>query len=305
MIFAGDLMMDRGVGQVIQRKGPDYLFTDVKPLFSSQDFVVVNFESAACDSQLPRVQDKKFTFRANPEWLPSLRRNGITHAVLANNHSGDFGARGLVQTDSVLMMSGLKSLGYNPAAGTCCEPALLIRNEDTIAVFSSVMLNHIEQNSICHENCSGLADRIRHHRSKHADRPIVVILHWGIEMTDVPTEQQVRDAHALVDAGADLIVGHHPHVVQSVESYQGRIIFYSLGNFIFDNPDVRTSKGILASITVSKHHVSSVKIIPYNIAACRPAPMGPAEALQFMDEVRRVSPSVKITADGSEWIVNP
>ena len=280
LLFAGDMMLDRGTRKVIERKNIDYLFQEVKPVFLKQDAVLVNFEGTACDTRLS-ASSKAFCFRADTAWLPRLKHNGITAVSLANNHSGDFGSEGLRQTAASLHNNKITTLGYQEQADPCA-PFLLEKNDIHVAIFSSALLFEKEAAGSCHESDALLCKRISQFKQQHPAYHVILCLHWGIEMQLTPEKKQTEQAHAFIDAGADLIIGHHPHVVQPIEQYKNKYIFYSLGNFIFDNEQSPSNKGIFGCFSVTAKHIELKEVIPFTITHSKPMLMNTKEAAQFL-----------------------
>jgi hypothetical protein len=301
ILFAGDLMPDRGTREVIEVHGMDYLFENVRNVFKNADFAVANLECVVCDTTC-KPADKEFTFRTNPEWLSSLKKNGITHVTLANNHSCDFGEKGVKQTISNLSQYGIKSIGYNQNNNAASEPVLLKKGKNVVAVFSSCFL---KQNCklISSENVSGLSEKIKAYKAAHASTIIIVCLHWGVEMISTPTTEQVEQAHQLIQAGADAIIGHHPHVVQTIEVYRGKYIFYSLGNFIFDTGHSPGNRGILTSLTISNGGIASIGVIPFHIIKSKPFIMNEEESEQFRKEINSISETLELKQNDGIWKV--
>jgi len=301
IVFAGDLMLDRGTRELIEVKGVDDLFENVHNVTGSSDFTVANLECAACDTTCKAV-DKKFNFRANPEWISSLYKNGITHLVLANNHSFDFGENGMKQTVSNLQHNGIKPIGYSRNNDTSCAPTILQKGNDSVAIFTSCFL---KQNNgfVSSENAFSLSNKIRVFKIKHRTCSIVVCLHWGIEMDNRPSEEQIQQAHQLVDAGADAILGHHPHVVQPIEVYKSKIIFYSLGNFIFDNHHSPANRGVMARLSLTKGSIESVRVIPFNIIRSKPVLMNREESENYMKVISLVSKTINLKQRHGIWEV--
>ena len=301
IVFAGDLMLDRGTRELIEVKGVDDLFENVHDVTGSSDFTVANLECAACDSTCKPV-DKKFNFRANPEWISSLYKNGITHLVLANNHSFDFGEDGIKQTVSNLQHTGIKPIGYSQNNNTASEPTILHKGNDSVAIFSSCFLK-MNNRSVSSENASTLTEKISAFKLKHPAYILLVCLHWGIEMDNRPSEEQIQQAHQLIDAGADAILGHHPHVVQPIELYKGKYIFYSLGNFIFDNHHSPANKGIIAKLSITKGNIESVRVIPFNILRSKPVLMNRQESEIFRKDINLVSKTIDLKQHNGIWEV--
>jgi len=278
VIFGGDVMLDRGIRAGIHAKGLDHFTRSLAPLFKHADYTVVNLECPA--TNIRGALTKKFLFRAEPSWLAGLKDAGITHCILANNHSYDQGRAGLISTAGNLRASGLGAAGYGQTQREACAPVLLEKNGIAIALFSSVTLPleswvYLEDSpGMCQATIENLAEAIAAYQAVHPETYIIVSLHWGIEYQKVPTALQQAQAKALIAAGTDAIIGHHPHVVQTYEAIDGKPVFYSLGNLIFDNPNPLTHDGILVKLTVAEDE-SHVQVIPYKTESGKPVPGEP------------------------------
>jgi poly-gamma-glutamate capsule biosynthesis protein CapA/YwtB (metallophosphatase superfamily) len=296
--FTGDLMLDRGVRKEIEKNGIDQLLLYVKDLFLATDFVFVNFECTATDDSL-KPENKKFNFRADTQWLGKLCEMRITHASLANNHSADYGEEGLKQTARNLKTHGLESLGY-VTHGQSCQPKIIRKKGTEVGIFASTFLGH-EKQLVCHEKPADLAPRITTFKAQHPDYLVIVYLHWGIELLDRPTVEQIEQAHQLIEAGADAVIGHHPHVVQAVERYKGKYIFYSLGNFIFDSQHYATSQGVVVEFFVSDLAIREVRVIPFELDHARPVPMDQEAGQTFLDKIADLSPGIAFRQMEYSW----
>lgn len=271
--FAGDVLLDRGVRQQIERKGIAHLFEDVAPLFQQSDAVIVNLECPVTDFISPI--NKKYIFRGNPEWLSELKKSGITHAALANNHSMDQGRKGLDDTFKQLTNNDIQSIGYGNNQQEACEPVFIEKNGIEIAIYNSVTLpleNWVcldDAPGVCQVSVSDLAKKIRETKREKPSCHIIVVLHWGLEFQQTPTPIQRKEGRLLIDAGADAVIGHHPHVIQTEEIYQGKAIFYSLGNFIFDQRTPETSKGLIVELQFENDSMQFKKYF-VTIENCKP-----------------------------------
>ena len=271
--FTGDVLLDRGVRQQIEKHGIDRLFEDVEDTFRSSDAVIVNLECPITDTLSP--VNKRYIFRADSDMTPALRKAGITHAALANNHTIDQGRRGLTSTAYYLRQAGITPLGYGENQETACRPTIISKKGMEIAVFNSVLLPlenwaYLEEYpGVCQAGAEDLAVRIRALKAENPACRVVVVLHWGIEYQSKPTARQRRDAYCLIDAGADAIVGHHPHVVQEEELYKSKPIFYSLGNFVFDPIYSEAKKSRLLQLIFDKNGVS-YRVTEMVIKECKP-----------------------------------
>lgn len=273
--ITGDILLDRGVRKVIEQKGTDAVFSPfVDSVFQSSDIVIGNLECPATKIKEPSF--KQFIFRAEPEWLFTLKRHGITHLNLANNHSVDQGRAGLVDTRENVVSAGMIPIGAGRTMEEAARPVLLTSSPRKVYVLASLQLaleNFAylsEKPSVSQEDFDTLVERVRHLRSSEPDSYIIVTLHWGGEHTLQPvTIQRVR-AHQLIDAGADALIGHHTHTLQTIEEYKGKPIYYSIGNFIFDQRKPVNTKACMVKLTITKES-SHVETIPVEIIKCVPS----------------------------------
>ncbi|MDR0799603.1 MAG: CapA family protein [Dysgonamonadaceae bacterium] len=270
--FTGDLLLDRGVREQIEHKGVDALFESVAPLFRQSDAVVVNLECPVTERIAP--VNKRFIFRAEPQGLPALKKAGITHAALANNHTNDQGRDGLKDTYNHLKNNDLIPVGAGKNAEEAAKPVIIEKGRMKVAIFNSVLvplenwMTLSDYFSINQQSAGELCENIRNFKQKNKTCYAVAVLHWGVEYQPQPTADQRFQAHQLIDAGADAIIGHHPHVLQSVEYYRDKPIFYSLGNFIFDSSRPVANEGLIAELIFSKNNIA-VKTHSYKIIKCK------------------------------------
>jgi poly-gamma-glutamate capsule biosynthesis protein CapA/YwtB (metallophosphatase superfamily) len=312
IVFGGDVMLDRGIRAQIAVKGVGHFTSDIQSEFQAADFAVVNLECPATAIKAPLT--KKFIFRAEPEWLPELYKAGITHCILANNHSYDQGRAGLISTDENLENAQLKSIGYGVDQQEACKPVVLQKDGIDVAIFSSVTLGleswmYLENEpGMCQATIQDLKGSVLTYKQQHPEAFIVVTLHWGIEYQVMPTMMQQKEAKELIAAGADAIIGHHPHVVQRFEWIDGKPVFYSVGNLIFDNANPVAAEGILVKLVVGEfdgelvgeglvgeehqqgqRRRSGVKIVPYRIVGGKPVLMEGGERDVFFGRLQEVS----------------
>lgn len=271
--LTGDVLLDRGVREQINKNGLSFLLEDVTNIFQSSDATVINLECPVTNTISPI--NKKYIFRGDPEWLPILKANGITHAALANNHSMDQGRSGLDDTYNNLIKAGIKPIGYGKNATDANMPVFINKNEIEVALFNSVTIPlenwvYLENNTgVCQASINQLSDAIIQLKKDKPNCFAIIILHWGIEFQKEPTLRQRKEAYQLIDAGADAIIGHHPHVLQKEEIYKEKPIFYSIGNFIFDQnmPDAKES--LIIRLDFNKDKLSFKKY-PIQINSCKP-----------------------------------
>ena len=271
--FTGDILLDRGVRRRIEAAGIDALFTpEIDSVLQASDFVIGNLECPATTVHAPA--HKKFVFRAEPQWLDALRRHGFTHLNLANNHSVDQGRRGLEDTHRQVAAHGMTPIGAAPTAAQAATPDTITAGKRVFLLPTLRMpLEHFvplpQRWSVSQEPDSGIIRRVADLRRRNPADVIIVMPHWGWEHHIQPTGLQRRLAYALIDAGADCIIGHHTHTMQTVEIYRGRHIYYSIGNFIFDQQRPINTRACMVTLNIEPDTLR-VTTIPLQIRRCTP-----------------------------------
>ena len=272
--FTGDVLLDRGVRREIRYRGGDALFSPrTDSLFATCSRVVVNLECPV--TELRRPLNKRFIFRGDTTMLPVLRRHGVTHLNMANNHTIDQGRDGLMDTWRNILRSGMTAIGVGESAARAACPVLIATQPRNVYVLSSLLVmseNYVYMPSlpsVSEISVAALCDSVRTLKSAHPDAVVVVCLHWGVEHTVRPRAEQIRQAHLLIDAGADAVIGAHTHTLQPVETYRRRPIFYSLGNFIFDPLQPLNTHSAVAVLTVTPSSLD-FSLVPFTIHRCTP-----------------------------------
>ncbi|WP_158250399.1 CapA family protein [Aquimarina sp. I32.4] len=274
IVFVGDLLLDRGVRERIEHLGIDNLFhSTIDSIFDHSDIVIANLECPA--TKIKEPVNKKYIFRAEPEWLRGLKDHKITHLNMANNHSMDQGRNGLVDTKKNIQESGLIPLGFGENFKEACKAQLITISPRPVYVLSSLQVPSenwpfLENKPcVCEDSFVAISEKIKKLKRKDPNAIVIIQLHWGAEHTVVPQTLQKQHAYELVDAGADIIIGHHTHTIQSIEVYKGSFIYYGIGNFIFDQSNPINSKGLLVQVEVKKKGFS-IKEIIFDIEKCVP-----------------------------------
>ncbi len=267
--FAGDVLLDRGVRKTIQRHSVEYLFHGVSPYFYDSDYTIVNLECPITDIDAPLM--KKYIFRADGSCAAVLRKVGVTHCAMANNHIMDQGFVGIGDAYKNLVDAGISTIGYGLSDTARSRPAMLKKNGIEVAVFNDCAImveNYVspaEGHGILNVPVESLLPIIKVYRQQHPGVWIVALLHWGSEFREHPSPSQRMDASRLIAAGVDVIVGHHPHVVQDIDTIRGRMVYYSIGNFVFDQRNPSGRKALMPVITFQKdailHHVLDIDIV--------------------------------------------
>ncbi len=243
-VMVGDVMLGRTIRDRMRANGNNLPFANVAPIFSDADAVVANLEGPittldAPDERISPEHPFSMRFAFDPIAAQVLRDAGVTHVSLANNHAGDQGREGKEDTRTNLAAAGVEYFGapWTFSVGNVAH----VRPEGHDIAFIGI------DATIALPDTAELAHEIE---SFGTTTHIVVMMHWGDEYQPVHNATQETIAHALIDAGVDAVIGSHPHVIQDVEVYNGAPIFYSLGNFVFDqywNGDVRS--GLALRIT--------------------------------------------------------
>lgn len=274
VMLTGDILLDRGVRRVIEHHGVDHLFSDgIDSVFRSAQVVVGNLECPATEIEAPVF--KRFIFRSEPEWLTALQKHGITHLNLANNHSIDQGREGLIDTKKNITSAGMIPIGAGENMEEASEPVLLASEPRNVWLVPSLRLaleNYAyltDRPCVSQEPMDSLLSRVYHLRQSDSTAVIIVSLHWGGEHTLQPVARQRLDAHQLILAGADALVCHHTHTLQTIETFRGKMIYYSIGNFIFDQQKPLNSKACIVSLSITKDSLET-KTIPVEIRNCVP-----------------------------------
>lgn len=274
VILTGDILLDRGVRRTIEQHGADHLFsTGVDSVLSAAQVVVGNLECPATHIKAP-VQ-KRYIFRAEPEWLDVLHRHGFTHLNLANNHSIDQGRKGLTDTQQNVVTAGMVPIGAGQNMDEAAQPVLLAEKPRRVWLVPSLRLaleNYAyltDKPCVSQEPMDSLTARVSRLRKADTTAVIIVSLHWGGEHTLRPIPRQRVEAHRLIDAGADILVCHHTHTLQTIEQYRGKWIYYSVGNFIFDQPKPLNSRACMVRLCITSDSMG-VETIPVDIRQCVP-----------------------------------
>lgn len=260
IIFVGDVMTSRTVAQKMKKNGYDYPFSGVIEYLKSADMVFANLETPITPG--PSVSSGDVVFRSDPEVANALARANIKIVSLANNHSMNFGVQGIADTFRYLMSAGVDFVGAGNNEAETYAPKYVdidginfafLAFTDTDVLPPGAAIEVIQPGVAI----MGLAKAKKAIQiAKGVADVIVVSMHSGTEYTATPNQRQTNFARGVVDAGADLVIGHHPHWTQPVERYKGKYIFYSLGNFVFDQMWSRkTREGEAVKIYFSKDGV--------------------------------------------------
>jgi poly-gamma-glutamate capsule biosynthesis protein CapA/YwtB (metallophosphatase superfamily) len=306
----GDVMGDRGVGDYIDKYGGESVFEFVKPYLAPADMAFVNLEGSISDKGSP-VASKKYTFRARPALATGLAWAGVDVVSLANNHAVDYGSKALLDCIARLDDAGVDHAGAGADAAAAAAAAMLDTPAGRVAVLAASEITQYfaatarqpGTNVTSSPNSSLIAQVAA--AAKQADF-VVVSLHWGTEYHATADQGQRNLAHKLIDAGADLILGHHPHVIQGLEIYKDRLIAYSLGDFIFDHYSRATGETFVLQVTLPQEGPPSGTIIPVYVHDTRGVPkvVTGSEANVILDRLTALSADLglQLTRSGDQAV---
>lgn len=289
---------DTSLNAYYDSNGKDYFFQNVKSIFAADDLTIANFEGTLTDSDTR--EDKTFAFKAPAEYAQILTSGSIEAVNTANNHSHDYGDQSYTDTLTALDNEGITHFGYDDTA------VMDIKGVKVGLVGIYELNDHLGREQ-------QLKDNIAKVKADGAEL-VIVIFHWGNETETVPDTNQMTLGRLAIDEGADLVCGHHPHVLQGIETYKGKNIVYSLGNFCFggnSSPSDMDTMIFQQTFTITSNGVQAdnvTNIIPCSISSAdgynnyQPTPATGDEATRIkakIDERSAAIPSADSTAKSS------
>ena len=271
----------RSLNAYYEKYGPEYFLKNVKSIFEADDLTIANLEGTFTSSTT-RV-DKTYAFKGPAEFVNILTSSSVESVTLANNHSRDYGAQSLVDTKTTLDSAGVIHFGYD-------ETSVVNVNGVKVGLIGIYeLIDH-----------TGRAQQVKDHIAKvksEGAQVVIVIFHWGIERDAAPNSHQTTLARLAIDEGADLVCGHHPHVLQGIEVYKGKNIVYSLGNFCFggnSNPSDKDTMIFQQTFTITKDGLKEdnvTNVIPCSLSSeksrnnYQPTPATGDEATRIMKKI--------------------
>ncbi|MBP1752117.1 MAG: putative enzyme of poly-gamma-glutamate biosynthesis (capsule formation)-like protein [Geobacteraceae bacterium] len=263
----GDIMLAGGGTGTYKRMGYDYPFASTRQELKNGDITVGNLEAPITRTGT-EFTGKKFRFKTSPRAAQALRRAGFSVLTLANNHMLDFGSVGLEETRKHLERAGILYTGAGKNLAIARKPALVYVKGKRVAflAYSLTLPPEFFAEANRPGTVPGFTPYFREDIAQaklNADY-VIVSFHWGAEKAVTPKPYQIIAARRAVDAGADVVIGHHPHVLQGIERYRNGIIFYSLGNFAFGSTSRSSDISVLARITLGSG-IREVEVIPLNV----------------------------------------
>lgn len=267
--FVGDVMLDRGVREKIDEYGVDYPWREVERYLSGSDYRIANLEGTVSERESLYTHEPPFIFTFAPAFVEAIKPF-IDVVSLANNHADDYGTTGELETRERLDVLDISWFG----GATSSEDVYRIDKE-------GIAMSLVGY----HQFGASLEELERVIQSEAAaDRFVIVFPHWGEEYIQAPQAGQRDRAHRMIAAGADLIIGAHPHVVQGIEMIDGVPVVYSLGNFIFDQEFGETTKGLTVGVILDRE-AGTLYVSPISTIGARPAPLSDEEAQELFSSL--------------------
>lgn len=251
----GDVAVDPWYIPTLAQKGYAHAWTGLDGLFERDDLTVINLECVPSD--IGNLVDKAFNFRCPTEALPSVRAAGVDVANMGNNHSQDFGAEAMIDGRANLIAAGISPVGAGKDAYEAAEPALYEINGWTVAVigFGGVAPNsgwYATTESPGMRSGDDIPSMVRAVQAADEVADIVVVtIHWGFELQTEPPAEDIERAKAMVDAGADIIFGHHQHRMNPLEYIDGKPVFWGLGNFVWPHNSTASATTGIARVVIN------------------------------------------------------
>lgn len=263
IILGGDIMLARSVESYAKANGGwSQVFSQVKDTLGEYDCRVANLESPFISGK-PQTQISSMVFAAKPEAVEALTGANITAVSLANNHITDQGLAGLTETQSLLKSRGIVYGGAGRSADEAIAPQSIRCGELKVGLVFATYGTNFAAEGVVSAPLEDITPSITKAKKDHDI--VAVIAHWGGEYQELATPFQKELAHRYIDAGADLVIGSHPHVIQPIEKYKGKLIAYSLGNFVFDQAaSGNKTEAILVSVSYSDS-ATTAKVVPIKI----------------------------------------
>jgi len=273
VLLVGDIMLDRGVENLIKQNSIYYPFQKISHFLRGIDTVFGNLEGPVVNNP-PEFPVNSLKFAFNPEVIKGVSWSNFNLFSLANNHTPDMGKEGLEETKEWLKKYGINFVGDPLSVSSDNLNSSFLRDDITFLAFNQIFPFMEKEEE--------MIKAIKTVKYLNPDNFLMVSLHWGEEYKLINSPAQQSLAHRIIKAGADLIIGHHPHVVQNIEKYQGKLIYYSLGNFIFDqyfSPD--TQEGLAVGLEIHPDRLVC-RLFPLQINLNQPVLMKQNKAREFL-----------------------
>jgi len=295
----GDVTFGLAVADLIAQKEPAFPWAEVSPLFGLYDITVVNLEGPLCSGAPPDPVQTSLDLRGATSNAAPMAEAGIDALCLANDHIMDYGAGGLEETLNVLRAQGLGIFGAGSSASSAQRPLVLeAENGASIALLSFSDVS--SPASAAGEGTPGISEASLETIGEMVGvaaqdaHYVAVFMHWGeVGSADI-TARQREIASACVEAGADLVIGCHPHVVQGIEVISGVPVIYSVGNLVYSSESEAGKNAIFAGCRFSGGRLASLELIPLRVEGGKPTPLYAGQAEELLKDLEAASPGVSL-----------
>ncbi len=304
-------MIGRYMGADLRVHGGTDPFAEISDLLSEADFTLINVETPITEHVPARIRRGRnlkrhsVIFRMPPSYAALMARHGVDLAILANNHAEDCGVIGAGDTGAALEKAGIEHVGVSVDSDPLQNKRVRIGSNHVNVLATTLYRNagrprpgqKVPVAYLPYEELRvWMPRRIAELRKAYPQDVLVASLHWGRQYSERPSRGQVSLAHALIDAGADLVLGHHPHVLQPVEAYGDGLIFYSMGNLVFDQLRADARKSAVFQVQLSRDaqgrfHPSALTMVPIQLRRVSrgPRPATEREGRGILEPVQRAS----------------
>lgn len=291
LVFSGDILLSSYVLSNYENSGISGVLSEELLLeMQNADVTMVN-EEFPFSTRGTQAPDKQFTFRVDPSYVKILQEMGIDVVTVANNHALDYGKEALSDTFQTLDGAGIAYVGAGDSFERAAQPYVTEIGGKTFGFLAASRvipevgwnIDNGQPGMLCTYDSTKLCEAIR--KAKESCDYVVVYVHWGIERENTPQDYQRQLGKAYIDAGADMVIGSHPHVLQGIEYYNGKPIVYSLGNYIF-NQEIGST--LLLKATVTPEQETTLQLIPAYASGAKTQKMdesGSADLYQFIEEI--------------------
>lgn len=312
----GDMLFDRQVKALIRKEGGEAPLARVAARLSRADVTVGNLETTLAEGGTRNpVKEPKYAFRGHPDGIMGLRLAGFDAVSLANNHMLDYGWKPLGDTIASLDAAGIGHAGSGEDSDAAWTPATIETSSGATVAY--LAFSHVVPvGFLATDDRPGVASGKRDvglvkkavRKAKRSHDYVIVSFHWGIEYEDDANADQVKKARQAIDAGADMVLAHHPHVIQGIEFYKGRLIAYSLGDFVFDHYSRKTGEAFILEADLGPDGTQSAVAVPvYLDSYGRPEFVEGAHAKEILIRLRKISArhGTAVVIDGSLARIQP
>ncbi|MBR2948708.1 MAG: CapA family protein [Lachnospiraceae bacterium] len=308
LVFGGDILFDDRYAIMAQMnargKGIEgSVSEEMLEVMRNADICMLNNEFPYTDRGEP-TPGKKFTFRAKPEYASYLLDMGVDIVSLANNHAYDYGEISLTDSIDTLDALEIPFVGAGRNIEEAVKPVTFVANDMRIAILSATQIERYPDPNTPSATAekpgvfrcldiSRLVEEIK--KAKEENDFVIVYVHWGSESTDQPDWAQLEQAPQIAEAGADLVIGDHPHVLQGIVYHGATPVFYSLGNYLFNSKSQDTC---LVEVKLDENGLKSLQFIPGRQQSCSVSMHHDEEKERVLSYIRALSPGVTITEEG-------